>query len=95
MIISKLKYIFSILFICLLLQAKAQQTLVHSDKYKDYKIAQELFDKGKFSSSQAYFKQIIDEVSDKQDEVRINSESIKNVLYKHNLNLHKISSFLN
>ena len=74
MIISKLKYIFSILFICLLLQAKAQQTLVHSDKYKDYKIAQELFDKGKFSSSQAYFKQIIDEVSDKQDEVRINSE---------------------
>ena len=57
-----------------MLQAKAQQTLVHSDKYKDYKIAQELFDKGKFSSSQAYFKQIIDEVTEKQDEVRINSE---------------------
>ncbi len=72
--INKLTYTFSLLFICFFIHTKAQQTIVHIDKYKDYKIAQELFDKGKFSSSQSYFKRIIDEVEDKQDEVRINSE---------------------
>ena len=74
MILKKLKYTFFLIFICFIIPVKAQQTLVHSDKYKDYKIAQELYDKGKYSSSQAHFKLIIDEISDKQDEIRINSE---------------------
>ena len=39
--------------------ATAQKTFLRSDPYKNYKIAQELFDKEKYSSAQYYFKDVI------------------------------------
>ena len=42
--------------------------------YKSYKYAQELYDKQKYSSAQAYFKEIINEIDNTQDELRINAE---------------------
>ena len=41
---------------------------------RNYKIAQELYDKEKYSSAQFYFKDIINEINNPQDEIRINSE---------------------
>ena len=54
--------------------AIAQKTMIHTDKYKSYKTAQELFDKEKYSAAQNHFKHIVDEVVDHQDELRINAE---------------------
>ena len=52
----------------------AQKTFLRNDPYKNYKIAQELFDKEKYSSAQYYFKNVINNFSNPQDEVRINAE---------------------
>ena len=52
----------------------AQKTLIHTDSYKSYKFAQELYDKSKFSSAQTYFKDVINSISNPQDEIRINAE---------------------
>ncbi len=52
----------------------SQKTLIYTDPYKNYKFAQELFDKGKFSAAQFHFKDIIDRLANSQDETRINAE---------------------
>jgi len=52
----------------------SQKTFIYNDPLRSYKIAQELFDKGKFSSAQSYFKNIINSLENPQDEVRINAE---------------------
>ena len=52
----------------------AQKTFLRNDPYKNYKIAQELFDKEKYSSAQYYFKDVINNFSNPQVEVRINAE---------------------
>ena len=52
----------------------AQKTFLRNDPYKNYKIAQELFDKEKYSSAQYYFKDVINKFNNPQDEVRINAE---------------------
>ena len=66
---------FCILFLVLFFAVgKAQKTLIFTDSYKSYKYAQELYDKQKYSSAQAYFKEIINEIDNTQDELRINAE---------------------
>ena len=63
------------LFIILLANTVfGQKTLIYSDPYRSYKTAQELFDKEKYSTAQYYFKDIINEFNNPQDEIRINSE---------------------
>ena len=52
----------------------SQKTFIYNDPLRSYKIAQELFDKGKFSSAQSYFKNTINSLENPQDEVRINAE---------------------
>ena len=52
----------------------AQKTFLRNDPYKNFKIAQELFDKEKYSSAQYYFKDVINKFKNPQDEVRINAE---------------------
>ena len=52
----------------------AQKTFLRNDPYKNFKIAQELFDKEKYSSAQYYFKDVINKFNNPQDEVRINAE---------------------
>ena len=54
----------------------AQKTFLHNDPYKNYKTAQELFDKEKYSSAQYYFKDVINKFNNPQDEVRINAFKI-------------------
>ena len=70
-IISRLLILIAILFSINLF---AQKTFIYNDPYRSYKIAQELYDKEKYSSSQFYFKDIINEINNPQDEIRINSE---------------------
>merc|ERR1711966_391777 len=63
------------LFIILLANTVlGQKTLIYTDPYRSYKTAQELFDKEKYSTAQYYFKDIINEFNNPQDEIRINSE---------------------
>ena len=63
--------------------------LYSTDEYKSYKYAQELYDKQKYSAAQAYFKEIINENTKTQDELRINAEYYFAVcalhLYHHNV----------
>ena len=66
---------FCILFLVLFFSVgNAQKTLIFTDSYKSYNYAQELYDKKKYSSAQAYFKEIINEIDNTQDELRINAE---------------------
>ena len=55
-------------------EVNSQKTFIHTDPYRSYKVAQELFDKGKFSAAQFHFKDIIDGLENPQDETRINAE---------------------
>ena len=52
----------------------AQKTMIFSDSYKNYRDAQELFDKSKYSAAQNKFGQVIDEIDNPQDELRVDSE---------------------
>ena len=70
-IISRLLILIAILFSNNLF---AQKTFIYNDPYRSYKTAQELYDKEKYSSAQFYFKDIINEINNPQDEIRINSE---------------------
>ena len=70
-IISRLLILIAILFSN---NQFAQKTFIYNDPYRSYKIAQELYDKEKYSSAQFYFKDIINEINNPQDEIRINSE---------------------
>ena len=68
------KSLFILLLCCYFVQVTGQKTLIHTDEYKSYKYAQELYDKQKYSAAQAYFKEIINEIPNTQDELRINAE---------------------
>ena len=56
------KGLFILLSCCYFIQTIGQKTFVHTDEYKSYKYAQELYDKQKYSAAQAYFKEIINEI---------------------------------
>lgn len=64
--------IFSLIFSVNILFA--QKTMIFSDSYKNYRNAQELFDKSKYSAAQNKFSQVIDEISNPQDELRVDAE---------------------
>ena len=66
-------FIFSLAIIFINI-VNAQKTFLRSDPYESYKVAQELFDKEKYSSAQYYFRDVINKFDDPQDEVRINAE---------------------
>ena len=69
-----IKIALTFLFFLVFLKSNSQKTFIYKDAYKSYKVAQELYDKEKFSSAQSYFKDIIDEIDNPQDETRINAE---------------------
>lgn len=69
-----IKIALTFLFLLVFLKSNSQKTFIYKDAYKSYKVAQELYDKEKFSSAQSYFKDIIDEIDNPQDETRINAE---------------------
>jgi tetratricopeptide (TPR) repeat protein len=69
-----IKIALTFLFFLVFLNSNSQKTFIYKDAYKSYKVAQELYDKEKFSSAQSYFKDIIDEIDNPQDETRINAE---------------------
>ena len=52
----------------------AQKTMIFSDSYKNYRDAQELFDKSKYSAAQNKFGKVIEEINNPQDELRVDSE---------------------
>ena len=68
------KGLFILLLCCYFIQVTGQKTFIHTDEYKSYKYAQELYDKQKYSAAQAYFKEIINGIPNTQDELRINAE---------------------
>ncbi len=63
-----------IIFIGICVSYTAQKTQVYTDKYRPYYQGQDLYDKEKFSAAQDKFKETINSLPDKQDEIRINSE---------------------
>jgi tetratricopeptide (TPR) repeat protein len=71
--ISQKIFVFSLAIILVNISI-AQKTFLRNDPYKNYKIAQELFDKEKYSSAQYYFKDVINKFNNPQDELRINAE---------------------
>ena len=71
--ISQKIFVFSLAIIFVNISI-AQKTFLRNDPYKNYKIAQELFDKEKYSSAQYYFKDVINKFNNPQDELRINAE---------------------
>ena len=83
------KGLFILLLCCYFIQVTGQKTFIHTDEYKSYKYAQELYDKQKYSAAQAYFKEIINGIPNTQDELRINAEYYFAVcalhLYHHNV----------
>ena len=54
-----IKIALTFFFLLVFLKSNSQKTFIYKDAYKSYKIAQELYDKEKFSSAQSYFKDII------------------------------------
>ena len=66
-------FIFSLAIIFINI-VNAQKTFLRSDPYESYKVAQELFDKEKYSSAQYYFRDVINKFNNPQNEVRINAE---------------------
>ena len=52
----------------------AQKTMIFSDSYKNYRDAQELFDKSKYSAAQNKFSLVINEITNPQDELRVDAE---------------------
>ncbi len=61
-------------FLTFLNTSFAQKTKIYTDKYVDYRTAQDLYDKEKFSAAQDKFLNVLNAITDKQDEVRVNSE---------------------
>ena len=51
-----------------------QKTKIYTDKYVDYRDAQDLYDKAKFSAAQDKFQAVLNSISDNQDEIRVNAE---------------------
>ncbi|MCB9195551.1 MAG: tetratricopeptide repeat protein [Flavobacteriales bacterium] len=52
----------------------AQKSTIYTDEYVDYRKALDLYDKEHYSAAQEKFFQVVAEIHNKQDEIRINSE---------------------
>lgn len=52
----------------------AQKTLIYTGEYRSYQQAQELYEKDKFSAAQSKFSEVVKNIEDKHDEIRINAE---------------------
>ena len=74
MIRNLVKFALTIFLLLFFNVAKSQKSFIYNDPYRSYKFAQELYDKEKFSAAQSYFKDIIDDIDNPQDEIRINAE---------------------
>lgn len=61
-------FLFSVNVFC------AQKTNIFTDQYRDYKDAQELFDKLKYGAAQNKFNLVIQEIDNPQDELRVDAE---------------------
>lgn len=61
-------------FIFLSANLTAQKTMIFKDQYRVYRTAQGLYDKENFSAAQDKFKEVIQSISNKQDEIRIEAE---------------------
>lgn len=71
---KSLRRIFVILAITLLtLPVIAQKPVAYDSPQYEYKLAKELFQKQKYGSAQQYFKQVYEQTSDKQQDLKANS----------------------
>ncbi len=69
-----LKVVTILCFLTFVNTSFGQKTKIYTDKYVDFRDAQDLYDKEKFSAAQDKFLNVLNSISDKQDEVRVNSE---------------------
>lgn len=60
--------------LCLTTVSRAQQSTIYTEEYAVYRTAQDLYDKEHYSAAQEKFFQVIEEIENQQDEIRINSE---------------------
>lgn len=52
----------------------AQQSTIYTEEYAVYRTAQDLYDKEHYSAAQEKFFQVVEDIDNQQDEIRINSE---------------------
>lgn len=71
---SYIKHIVFFAFFIIASYSFGQQTMIFKDQYKTYRTAQELYDKENFSAAQDKFKEVINSIPNKQDEIRIEAE---------------------
>jgi TolA-binding protein len=71
--IKSLLIFFAINF-CFSLTLSAQKTAIYTDKHADFKMGLELNDKAQFASAQQKFNNIIENISNNKDEIRISAE---------------------
>ena len=56
------------------LEFQAQKTMIYTNEYRSFSEGQDLYDKEKYSAAQEKFGGVVKQITDKQDEVRINAE---------------------
>ncbi|MDQ3191520.1 MAG: tetratricopeptide repeat protein [Bacteroidota bacterium] len=75
---NKLKIFIALILIAIMLimagAASAQQTAVHTDPDKDYKLALELYNKEKFAAARSLFEKAVSSNKDAHSEIKINCD---------------------
>ncbi len=54
-----------------------QKTKIYTDQYKDYRDGLELFDKQKYAAAQEKFKDVIEQINNKHDEIQVSAEYLR------------------
>ena len=68
---------FILFFVFIGLSVQAQKTKIYTDQYADYRDGLELFDKQKFAAAQEKFKNVIELMDNKHDEIQVSAEYLR------------------
>lgn len=67
-------FIFSFTFVAFNQSVKAQKSEIYTEEYATFRLAQDLYDKEVYAAAQEKYNEVIQQIDNKQDEIRINSE---------------------
>ena len=84
------KGLFIFLLCCYFIQVTGQKTFIHTDEYKSYKYAQELYDKQKYSAAQAYFKEIINGLQIAETQLKMHQDTLNLLTISRNTLANKL-----
>jgi len=63
-----------VVLLCSVVSSFGQKTAIYTDEYRAYNEGQDLYDKEKYSAAQDKFEEVVNQIRNNQDEMRINAE---------------------